>query len=127
MTLLLCVAMSLFTQQALKVVLQETVHGLRLCWSDADLMLDTTCQCTPSLAILDLPLPVLYACDVAPALRAITGDVLPILASRAYGHIEEKAQRIGSFTYARRGPSRYSVLTSPTCSSRATSGTGVSQ
>ncbi len=102
MTLLLCVAMSLFTQQALKVVLQETVHGLRLCWSDADLTLDTTCQCTPSLVILDVPLPVLYACDVAPALRAITGDVLPILANRIYGHIEEKTQRVGAFAYVRK-------------------------
>jgi Insertion element 4 transposase N-terminal/Transposase DDE domain len=38
-TLLLCVAMSLFTQQALEVVLDKMVHGLRLFWPDPDLAL----------------------------------------------------------------------------------------
>jgi hypothetical protein len=38
-TLLLCVAMSLFTQQALEVVLDKMVHGLRLFWPDPDIAL----------------------------------------------------------------------------------------
>jgi hypothetical protein len=40
-TLLLCVAMSLFTQHALDVVLRKMVHGLRLFWPDPDLPLAT--------------------------------------------------------------------------------------
>lgn len=40
-TLLLCIAMSLWTQQALDVVLHTMVHGLRLFWSDPDLLLAT--------------------------------------------------------------------------------------
>jgi transposase IS4-like protein/DDE family transposase len=40
-TLLLCVAMSLFTQQALGVVLHKMVHGLRLWWRDPDIVLAT--------------------------------------------------------------------------------------
>lgn len=38
-TLLLCVAMSLFTQEALRVVLQKLVHGLRLFWPDPGIVL----------------------------------------------------------------------------------------
>src|SRR5438876_219194 len=38
-TLLLCVAMSLFTQHALDVVLHKMVHGLRLFWPDPDIAL----------------------------------------------------------------------------------------
>jgi hypothetical protein len=38
-TLLLCLAMSLWTQHALEVVLAKMVHGLRLFWSDPDLVL----------------------------------------------------------------------------------------
>jgi Insertion element 4 transposase N-terminal/Transposase DDE domain len=38
-TLLLCVAMSLFTQQSLEVVLGKMVHGLRLFWPDPDIVL----------------------------------------------------------------------------------------
>ncbi len=40
-TLLLCVAMSLFTQQALEGVLATLVHGLRLFWPDPDIALAT--------------------------------------------------------------------------------------
>jgi hypothetical protein len=40
-TLLLCVAMSLFTQHALDVVLHTMVHGLRLFWPDPDIPLAT--------------------------------------------------------------------------------------
>ena len=35
---LLCVAMSLFTQQALEVVLDKLGHGLRLFWPDPDIV-----------------------------------------------------------------------------------------
>jgi hypothetical protein len=38
-TVLLCVAMSLFTQEALRVVLHKLVHGLRLFWPDPDIAL----------------------------------------------------------------------------------------
>jgi len=38
-TLLLCIAMSLWTQEALQVVLHKLVHGLRLFWPDPDLAL----------------------------------------------------------------------------------------
>jgi Insertion element 4 transposase N-terminal len=38
-TLLLCVAMSLFTQHAVDVVLRKMVQGLRLFWSDPDIAL----------------------------------------------------------------------------------------
>lgn len=38
-TLLLCVAMSLFTQEALRVVLHNLVHGLRLFWPDPEIAL----------------------------------------------------------------------------------------
>jgi Insertion element 4 transposase N-terminal/Transposase DDE domain len=38
-TLLLCVAMSLFTQHAVDVVLRKMVHGLRLFWPDPDITL----------------------------------------------------------------------------------------
>jgi hypothetical protein len=38
-TLLLCVAMSLFTEEALRVVLHKLVHGLRLFWPDPDIVL----------------------------------------------------------------------------------------
>ena len=38
-TLLLCVAMSLFTQEALRMVLHKLVHGLRLFWPDPDIAL----------------------------------------------------------------------------------------
>jgi hypothetical protein len=38
-TVLLCVAMSLFTQQALRVVLHKLVHGLRLFWPDPEIVL----------------------------------------------------------------------------------------
>jgi Insertion element 4 transposase N-terminal/Transposase DDE domain len=38
-TVLLCVAMSLWTQHSLEVVLAKLVHGLRLFWPDADLVL----------------------------------------------------------------------------------------
>ena len=38
-TLLLCVAMSLFTQEALPVVLDKLVHGLRLFWPDPEIAL----------------------------------------------------------------------------------------
>jgi hypothetical protein len=40
-TLLVCIAMSLFTQHALDVVLHKMVHGLRLFWPDPDLPLAT--------------------------------------------------------------------------------------
>ena len=39
---LLCVAMSLFTHDALDVVLHKLVHGLRLFWPDPDIPLATT-------------------------------------------------------------------------------------
>jgi hypothetical protein len=38
-TLLLCVAMSLFTHEALEVVLDKMAHGLRLFWPDPDIVL----------------------------------------------------------------------------------------
>ena len=38
---LLCVAMSLFTHDALDVVLHKLVHGLRLFWPDPDIPLAT--------------------------------------------------------------------------------------
>jgi hypothetical protein len=38
-TLLLCVAMGLFTHEALAVVLAKMVHGLRLFWPDPDIVL----------------------------------------------------------------------------------------
>lgn len=38
-TLLLCVAMSLFTHEALEVVLAKMVHGVRLFWPDPDIAL----------------------------------------------------------------------------------------
>lgn len=38
-TLLLCLAMSLWTHEALEVVLAKMVHGLRLFWSDPDIAL----------------------------------------------------------------------------------------
>jgi hypothetical protein len=41
-TLLLCVAMSLWTQQALDVVLHKMTHGLRLFWPEPDLTLAST-------------------------------------------------------------------------------------
>jgi transposase IS4-like protein/DDE family transposase len=41
-TLLLCVAMSLWTQQALDVVLHKMTHGLRLFWPEPDLPLAST-------------------------------------------------------------------------------------
>jgi hypothetical protein len=37
-TLLLCLAMSLWTEHALEVVLAKMVHGLRLFWSDLDIL-----------------------------------------------------------------------------------------
>ena len=40
-TLLVCIAMSLFTQHALDVVLHKMVHGLRLFWPDPDIALAT--------------------------------------------------------------------------------------
>ncbi len=40
-TLLLCIAMSLFTQQALDVVLHTMTHGLRLFWPDPEIPLAT--------------------------------------------------------------------------------------
>ena len=40
-TLLLCLAMSLWTRQALDVVLHKMVHGLRLFWPDPDIALAT--------------------------------------------------------------------------------------
>lgn len=40
-TLLVCIAMSLFTQHALAVVLHKMVHGLRLFWPDPDIPLAT--------------------------------------------------------------------------------------
>jgi hypothetical protein len=41
-TLLLCVAMSLWTQHALDVVLHKMTHGVRLFWPDPDLALAST-------------------------------------------------------------------------------------
>src|SRR5713101_5513242 len=38
-TLLLCLAMSLWTHEALTVVLDKMVHGLRLFWPDPDIAL----------------------------------------------------------------------------------------
>src|SRR5919109_5064465 len=40
-TLLVCIAMSLFTAHALDVVLHKMVHGLRLFWPDPDITLAT--------------------------------------------------------------------------------------
>ena len=40
-TLLLCVAMSLFTHEALAVVLAKMAHGVRLFWADPDIALAT--------------------------------------------------------------------------------------
>src|SRR5437763_526324 len=40
-TLLLCLAMSLWTHEALEVVLAKMVHGLRLFWPDPDIALAT--------------------------------------------------------------------------------------
>jgi hypothetical protein len=45
-TLLLCLAMSLWTQQALDVVLRKMTHGLRLFWPEPDLALASTSAIT---------------------------------------------------------------------------------
>ncbi len=69
---------------------------------DGQEALDVARKHPPSLAVLDITLPVMHSYDVAPALRAVTSEALPILAISADGHIEEKAQRVGAFAYVRK-------------------------